>query len=367
MLSKETEKQERLLSLDAFRGFTMLLLIAEFTHFFSYLVDPQLEGTILYSIGTQFHHHPWNGLRFWDLIQPFFMFIVGVALPFSFRNRTIRGESYSRIRNHAIRRAFILLVLGWALYCIDPGRITWRFQNVLAQLSVTYIISFFLMKHSIRTQLIFSLAILAVTELLYRFFPVTGFNHAFVPDQNFGSYIDLLISGELSEGHWVSINALPTTAHTIWGVITGQLLMGDRKDNDKLKILILAGFLYLLFGYILGAFTPIIKRIATTSFVFVSGGWTILALVSFYWLIDVKKKRKWSLFFAVVGMNPLFIYLFAHIGGADLLYNVVKPFVMGVFSWAGILTAEIMTSLVTWFLLWYVCFWMYKRRIFIRI
>lgn len=315
MLIKKSTTKERLLSLDVFRGFIMLLLIAEFTHFFSKLVEPKLAGTIIYSIGTQFHHHPWDGLRFWDLIQPFFMFIVGVSMPFSFNNRINRGDSYSLIRNHAIRRSFILLLFGWALYCIGSGHIVWRFQNVMAQLSVTYIISFFLMKRSIRTQLIFSFAILGISELLYRFFPVSGFNQAFMPDQNFGSYIDLLISGELSGGHWVSFNAFPTTAHTIWGVITGQLLMSDRKDNDKLKILILSGILFLIFGYILGAFTPIIKRISTTSFIFVSGGWTILALVVFYWIIDIKKKRKWVLYISVVGMNPLFIYLLAHIGG----------------------------------------------------
>jgi len=97
MSMKNPIQQERLLSLDFFRGFTMLLLVAEFTHFFSFLVDPHLEGTIMHAIGTQFHHHPWNGLRFWDLIQPFFMFIVGVALPFSFNARTLQGDSYSLI------------------------------------------------------------------------------------------------------------------------------------------------------------------------------------------------------------------------------------------------------------------------------
>lgn len=364
---KNPVSPERLLSLDFFRGFTMLLLIAEFTHLFSYLVDPQLKGTILHALGTQFHHHSWNGLRFWDLIQPFFMFIVGVAIPFSYRNRTGHGDSDSQIRNHAIRRAFLLLFLGWALYCIDPGRITWRFQNVLAQLGVTYIIAFFLMKRSTRTQLLFSFGILACAELIYRLFPLAGFNQAFVPDHNFGAYFDLLISGELSGGHWVSFNAIPTTAHTIWGVLTGQLLLSNREAKDKLKIMIICGTICLIAGYALNYVTPIIKRISTSSFVLAGGGWTILALAFSYWLIDVKKKNKWVLFFAIVGMNPLFIYLFAHIGGADLIYNVVKPFSMGLFNWTGILTAKIITSLIAWFVLWYICFWLYKKRIFFKI
>jgi predicted acyltransferase len=141
-----SKSPERLLSLDFFRGATMFLLIAEFTHFFSYLYDPSLEGTVLYSIAEQFHHHPWNGLRFWDLIQPYFMFIVGVAMPYSMANRLKRGQSQSQITRHAVQRAFILLFLGWALYCIDPGKIVFRFQNVLAQLAVTYILAYLFMR-----------------------------------------------------------------------------------------------------------------------------------------------------------------------------------------------------------------------------
>ena len=123
----------------------MFLLIAEFTQLFSHLYDPSLEGSFIYVIAEQFHHHPWNGLRFWDLIQPYFMFIVGVAIPFSVANRKRRGQTQSQLTKHAVRRSFLLLFFGWALYCIGPGKIEWRFQNVLAQLAVTYIIAFLLM------------------------------------------------------------------------------------------------------------------------------------------------------------------------------------------------------------------------------
>jgi predicted acyltransferase len=148
------QPEDRLISLDFFRGFTMFLLIAEWTILFNVMVDPSLEGTFLHFIGEQFHHHPWHGMTFWDLVQPYFMFIVGIAIPFSVSKRTARGDSPVEIRNHAIRRAIILLVLGWALYCISPGYITFRFQNVLAQLSVTYIVAFFLMNKSLKTQFI---------------------------------------------------------------------------------------------------------------------------------------------------------------------------------------------------------------------
>jgi len=111
--SNPSQSTERLLSLDFFRGATMFLLIAEFTHLFSSMYAPELEGSFIYAIGKQFHHHPWNGLRFWDLIQPYFMFIVGVAMPYSLSNRKKRGQTHSQITRHAIQRAFILLILAF--------------------------------------------------------------------------------------------------------------------------------------------------------------------------------------------------------------------------------------------------------------
>lgn len=359
---------ERLFSLDFFRGFTMFLLIGEGTGFFHHLAAPQLEGTIVHFIGTQLHHHPWNGLRFWDLIQPFFMFIVGVAMPFSFAKRQQRGDAYSKIRSHAIQRALLLLFIGWALYCIGPGRITFRFQNVLAQLSVTYIIAFFLIQKPPRIQLIVSVVLLALTELLYRTFPLTGFDQPFVPGHSFGAWFDITLFGEASGGHWASFNAIPTTAHTIWGVLAGQVLINnDNSTAKKLKTLVIAGAAGLIIGYGLSPITPIIKRICTSSFVFVSGGWALLALALSYWLVDVKKARKWTTFFAIVGMNPLFIYVFGHLGGDKMMTSIPKPFVFGLFGWLGELPAEIITSFLGWMLMWYITYWLYKRKIFIRI
>jgi predicted acyltransferase len=366
-LNLAANNDKRLLSLDFFRGMTMFLLIAEYTGIYNQLISPELKGSFIYSIGTQFHHHPWNGLRLWDLVQPFFMFIVGVAIPFAVAKRLERGDQYSDVLKHALRRSLLLLLFGWGLYCIGPGRITFRFQNVLAQLSVTYLIAFLMMNRSFRVQLGFSIILLAFTEGIYRWFPVTGYNQPFTPDHNFGAWFDMLISGELSSGHWVSFNAIPTTAHTMWGVLAGQLLMSKRTSTQKIKFLVISGVIGLVIGYGLDPVTPIIKRIATTSFVFASGGWCLLALALSYWFIDVKNYRDWTKFFAIVGMNPLFIYLFAEADGGAWLYNIVKPFSMGLFTWTGIISAKIITSLIVWGLLWYICYWLFKRKIFIKI
>ena len=365
--NKYTVNPNRLYSLDFFRGFTMFLLIAEFTNLFSLLISPKLKGTIIYSIGNQFHHVPWVGLHFWDLIQPFFMFIVGVAIPYSYSNRSKKGQSRKQITRHVISRAFLLLFLGWALYYNGPGAGAFRFQNVLAQLSVTYLIAYLIMNRSFLTQIIVSIALLALTELIYRGFPVEGFNEAFVPNKNFGTWLDLQYGGADLTGNWVSFNAIPTTAHTIWGVLTGQLLMSSRTKIKKFKILVISGLTGIIIGYALSTVTPIIKHIATSSFVFVSGGYTLLTLAFSYWLIDIKKQKKGTLFFAIVGMNPLFIYLFAHVGGADFIDKIIQPFTMTLFGWMGNLTADILTSLVVIFLLWYICYWFYKKKIFIKL
>lgn len=366
-LTEKKKENLRLLSLDAFRGFTMFLLIGEFTGLFSLLRDPAFDNIIIGFIGEQFHHHPWNGLHFWDLVQPYFMFIVGVAIPFSERNRLKKGSSDKEIYKHALIRSALLLLFGWALYCIGPGKITFRFQNVLAQLSVTYLVAFLIRNKSISVQLIISFALLAFTELIYRTFPIAGFDQPFTPDHNFGAYVDILISGELSSGHWVSFNAIPTIAHTVWGVIVGKMLLSSKSKNNILKSLIIGGLLGVVIGYSLDPITPIIKRISTTSFVFVSGGWTLLTFAFFYWIIDMVEYINWAKFAVIVGTNSLFIYLFAHVGGGKLIYNIVKPFSFGLFDLTGELSASIITALITWYFLWYLTYWLYKRKIFIKI
>ncbi len=214
----------RLLSLDFYRGLTMFLLIAEFSHLFTYMVSSELEGTIIHTIGEQFHHMKWEGMHFWDLIQPFFMFIVGVAMPFSFSKRMARGDSYKQLTKHALKRALLMLVLGWGLYCIRPGMIVFKFQNVLAQLAVTYILAFLVIRKRPLIQIAFSVVLILISEALYRFFPLEGFNMPFEPGQNFGAWLNILISGREGSGHWAMFNAIPTAAHTIWGVLAGQIL-----------------------------------------------------------------------------------------------------------------------------------------------
>lgn len=358
----------RVTSVDFFRGLTMFLLAGESTRVYEHFLE--MNGSVMQFFGNQLSHHEWHGLRFWDLIQPFFMFIVGVAIPFAVANRIKKGQSMKTITLHALWRSFLLLFFGWALYFIAAERLVFRFQNVLAQLSVTYLVAFLLMKKSFKFQLIFTLVILLLIDLAYRYFPVEGFNHPWVNFENLGAWFNNKIEGVDKASEWATLNFVSTTAHTVWGVLCGKLLMSDRSQAKKIQILILAGVSALIIGYSLDLLniTPIIKKIATSSFVFASGGWTILTLCFCYWLIDVKKLlMNGSRFFIIVGMNSIFIYLFFHIGGAGFFNKIINPFNQLIFSWGGEMTVKVITSLGVWAALWYLCYWLYKNKIFIKI
>jgi len=359
---------ERVTSIDFFRGLTMFLLIGESTHLFGHF--EHVNNGFIQFLGIQLSHHEWNGLRFWDLIQPFFMFIVGVAIPFAVSNRKKKGDTDQTLLQHAVKRSLILLLLGWIIYCSGSDKIVFKLQNVLAQLSVTYLVAFLIQGKSVSFQLTFTVVVLLFIDLAYRFFPVEGFNHPWEAYHNLGAWVNTKIEGTDKTSIWASLNAIPTIAHTVWGVLCGKLLMSNKTSAQKIKVMVLAGVscLAIGFGLDLSGVTPIIKKIATSSFVFASGGWSILALCFSYWLIDVKKNfASGSKMFIVVGMNCIFIYLLFEFGGASILSEVFKPIVNSFFGWTGEIMSKILISLSVWASLWYVCYWMFRNKIFIKI
>ncbi len=366
MNTQQTLPGDRLLSLDFFRGLTMFLLIGESTHLYARLRQSAFDGTLLGFIGWQLEHHTWHGLHFWDLVQPFFMFIVGVAMPFSFAKRLQRGDSWKKMFFHAGRRSLLLLIFGVGLYCISAGRMTFELWNVLAQLSFTYMAAFLLMRFPAGVQMAASLLLIALSEVLYRTFALPGFDQPFTPDQNFGSWVDLLLMGKLSHGHWVAFNAVPTAAHTIWGVVAGQWLAGHKSPKNKIAVLLGLGVCAVAVGMALDPITPIIKRICTSSFVIVTGGWCLISLAMSYYLVDVRQWRRIPKFFIYVGMNSLFIYLFCHTGGADWIQAVLKPFIGFLFGWSGENGVLLFLSSAVWLALWAICYWLYRQKLFFK-
>ncbi|MCG6187088.1 acyltransferase family protein [Maribellus maritimus] len=358
-LSKE---EDRIFSIDFFRGFTMFMLVGGIGGLFS-KIDLSESGTVLRFLQQQLEHVPWEGLHFWDLIQPFFMFIVGIAMPFSISKRWDRGDSWMKTFKHVLLRCLFLLLIGWA---ISSGPTTSNFNNVMAQLSVTYLIAFLIMRKKIMWQLLISFILILISDLLYRFWPVEGFNHPFTAGQNFGSWTDLMLTGSLEHGNWVPFNAIPTSAHTIWGVIVGYILKNDWLPKKKIMVLLSVGAAGVIIGFAVSPNIPIIKHICTSSFIIVSGGWCLIGMAISYWIIDVLNIKKVPMFFAVFGMNPLFIYLMAG-SFRSFFSSLVDPFIYRIFGWTGEITLIILSTLLVAAMLWYVCYFLYKRRIFIRL
>ena len=357
-----TKEQGRILSIDFFRGFTMFMLVGGVEGLFSQL-DPEKSGAVINFFQQQLSHVPWEGLHAWDLIQPFFMFIVGVAMPFSLSRRWERGDSWKKTFYHVLTRCFFLLIIGWA---ISSSATTSNFNNVMAQLSVTYLIAFLIMRFDIKWQLLISFSLILITDLLYRYWPVEGFNHAFVAGENFGSWTDMMLTGSIEHGDWVPFNAIPTTAHTIWGVLAGMLLKNDWSPKRKIITLLSIGTAGVVIGFAMSPYIPIIKHICTSSFIIVSGGWCLIGMGLSYWFIDVLQFRKVPMFFAVFGMNPLFIYLMAG-SFRNFFRGLTTPFISRIFSWTNEVTLIIISTTVIAAMLWYVCYFLYKNKIFIRL
>jgi len=359
---------KRLFSLDVFRGLTMLLLIGEaagFNHYFS----EYTSGTSFSGLADQLHHVSWSGLRFWDLIQPFFMFIVGVAMPFSYRSRLAKS-SRSQITKHILQRCFLLFSFGVLLHCVYNQALVWELWNVLVQLAFTILIAYSIMQLPLKIQIAVSIGLLLLTELLYRTYNVESpyGQH----NNSFGSWIDTLVMGQTNNGYWVFINFIPTAAHTIWGVVFAKVLLSAIPVREKLKKFVIWGSAILVLGLALHLLniTPIIKRISTSSFTLASGGLAILTLTLFYWIIDVKGySKKWLKIFSVVGTNSIFIYLFAETVGVQWFRGFGNIWANGLLSPIGLSEPliAVLNALLVWFMFWYITYFLDKRGVYFKV
>jgi predicted acyltransferase len=358
----------RLLSLDFLRGLIMVLLALEAAGLYSFM-SHYSEGTWFHSIAEQFDHHPWNGLRFWDLIQPGFMFIAGTAMAYSLHNQQLKGVPWSTSLNKALKRSGWLFFWGVLIYAVRRDGLSFELWNVLTQLSFTLLVAFLIFRLRISTQILIAAGLLILTEVLYRFTNVPGFDQPFVDQHNFGNFMDSVLMNKINGGGWVAINCLPTAVHTIAGALIGKLFIAQ--TPKALQKILLWAAACLLVGYVLNwlQITPIIKRIATTSFTLASLGWCLLALALCYWWIDVKKHQKYLFFFTVVGMNSIFIYLFFEIPGGRWFNGYVEAIVSGLLSIVHVseFWIRLIGCLVIFGLQWGMCYFLYKKKIFFRV
>ena len=353
---------ERLVSLDAYRGFIMLLLVSEGFGLTALAHQPGW-GWLAY----QFDHSAWQGCTLWDLIQPAFTFMVGVAMPFAFARRIARGASRADVFRHVLWRAAVLIVLS-NIYSNWGGsqpraHLVFQLINVLCQIAFGYVICFLIMQLRFRLQVVVAAAMLAGYWALFVLFP--GPQGAFSQTGNIGAGIDLKLLGYNYSGYYTTINFIGNAVTILFGCWAGMLLQTDKTHGYKLKVLAGCAAAAFALGLALEPWNPMVKRLWTASFTFFSAGWVVLMLAFFYWVIEVKQIKRWTFPFLVLGMNSIFVYSLGQIGIRGWLDRGLRSFT-GDFAFLGIF-GSIPQNILVLAGLWYICYFLYRRRIFLKI
>jgi predicted acyltransferase len=405
----------RLVSLDAYRGFTMLAMasaglglshlrpeaVAETRWSWLQSLPQHAEWVGRWGwLADQFQHRVWLGCTFWDLIQPSFMFIVGVAMIFSFANRQSQGQSWWGLTGHALWRAFLLCLIGFIL----DGRI--QFIRVLQQIAIGYLIVFPFVPLGPWVQAIVAIFLLGGHTAAYQIhgnaLGIDPWQYPADQYQNFGMWIDAWLRDHLfikpPEGNYVQFNAISSAATIMFGVLAGELLRSGASHAKKLLVLTLVGCGALVLGWALsggGAWVPfsfqpvvpMIKRLWTSSFAIFAGGWTCLMLALFYLIIDVWQFRTWSFPFIVVGMNSIAMYVaFTLTGGPirSMIDRNIVPFFLPAPAaasyantpnlqtvamvnpnWAMILPVLVSCGMLL--ILWLFCYALYRQKYFFKL
>ncbi len=347
----------RYLSLDAYRGLIMILLVSSGFGFGALKTHP-VYGVI----ASQLDHVPWEGAVFWDLVMPAFVLMVGVAMPFAFARRIERGATFNQNLLHVAGRSLKLLALAHLFTIVHQGKFQFALLNVLTQIALTYFFCFLIMQLAFRWQVVTAFLILAEYWILFAVFP--GPEGPFSQTGNIGQIIDQAVLGRTYPGGYVSINFISTTVSNLFGVWVGYLMMSRRPTGQKIRILLIAAGAGILSGLALSPFHPMVKRIWTVSFTLYSTGWVLLFLVAFVWLIEVKGYRKFAFPLMVVGMNSIFVYVVFQLfrRSIDRALGVLT----GRFEYIGTL-APVAQSCATFLVIWYFCYWLYQRKIFFKV
>ena len=350
-------KPKRYLALDAYRGFIMLILVSSGFGFAALQGDPTWGR-----IGRWFDHVPWEGGVFWDMIQPAFMFMVGVAMPFALARRRELGASERDNFRHVLVRSLRLIVLSQVVIWVSAGRIKPQLINVLSQIAFTYFLSYLIMQWRWRYQVVAAVALLAGWTALLFAFP--GPDGPFSRRDHIGLVVDRAIFHYDYDPAYSTLNFLASTVWTLSGVWVGRLLMKSKSHANNLTKLAAGTVFSFAVAFALRPWIPFIKQVCTASFILYSLGWVLLMLIGFYWLVEVMGYRRWTFPLVVIGMNSIFIY-FVHEVLFEWLDRAVGVFTFH-YSFMGKL-APVAETITVLLVIWYMCYWLYRRRIFFKL
>lgn len=358
---------QRLVALDALRGCDMFWITGGTAILFGLgkVIHRPMFGKFL----EQFDHVPWQGLHFYDVIWPLFMFIMGAAIPLSVAKRRAQGSNDGSLLLHAVQRAAIMFFLGTItqgnLLLFDLSKFR-PCYSVLHGLAAGYLIATVVvlkLKPKWHAPIIaaFLLAYWAMIMLI----PVPGVGAGVLtPQGNVATYVDKLVLGRFHYGEntWF-LSYLGFGSSVLLGVLAGQILMSGHPAQSKVLRLLAAGVASLALGLVWSLWFPVIKLLWTSSYVLISGGLSFMAMALFYLIIDVLGYRKWAFAFIVIGMNSIAVYFateifdFRHVG--NVFVGALLPR-MG--RWDSLVEASAAFAVV-----WLTLYWMYRKREFIRI
>jgi len=361
------DKKERILSMDAARGFDMFWIIGggELLTRLAAVIHPDAGAFF----DTQLKHVPWEGFRFIDLVMPLFIFLAGCSLPFSIDSRKKKGDSTVKIYRHTVQRLLILWVFGMMLQGrlleYDWSRLVF-YSNTLQSIAAgTFFSTVFLLHFSKKWQIGLTVGCVVLFGLLLRFAPVPGFGAGVLTAEgNFAHYVDVLVLRTLDAPAytWV-LSTLGFVATAMLGTFAGDIIRSGLPKTRIAAALFAAGAGLTVAGWAGSFCLPIIKHIWNETFVLYSGGLSFLCLAVFYYLIDVLGWRRWSLFFVVIGTNAIFIYMATHLFNfgvfSDRLVQGLKPHTETFYP---------LISAAARFAVGYALLvWLYRRRIFFKI
>jgi len=387
---------ERLGSLDAYRGFVMLLMMAEVLRL-SRVSRALPESGFWGFLAHHQSHVEWIGCSLHDLIQPSFSFVVGVALPFSLAARMAKGQSQSQMAVHAFTRAFILICLGIFLRSVNRPMTYFTFEDTLTQIGLGYGFLFLLGMRSIRAQWIALGVILVGYWLAFALYHLpapdfdtttvgvakdwphwmSGFAAHWNKNTNLAWRFDLwflnLFPREkpfaFNGGGYATLSFIPTLGTMILGLIAGNVFRSKREPLSKVKWFVIAGVVGLVSGWLIGrlGICPVVKRIWTPSWVLFSGGWCFLLMAGFYALIDVKGFKRWAFPLVVIGMNSIAAYCIAELLPGFFSATLKTHLGQNSFKVFGDAFEPLLLGGCVLIVYWVILFWMYRRKIFLRI
>jgi heparan-alpha-glucosaminide N-acetyltransferase len=393
---RKPQGMQRILSLDAFRGLVMVLMLNERTHL------PEVARSFPHSaiwalIAYNTDHVEWQGCSVHDLIQPAFSFLVGAALPFSIASRKMKGETFGQMLGHAIRRAFILIFLGIFLRSLRSDRTYFTFEDTLTQIGLGYVFLFLFGFTRVRTQVIAFVLILICFWAAFALYPAPGPHFDYpavgVPqnwDHNYTGFLSHwnknsnlswafdkwflnLFPREhpfvFNEGGWSTLSFIPTLATMILGLLTGEWLKAPGSKEQKLRGLAIAGVALLFAGLAMqwAGICPIVKRVWTSSYTLYSGGWILLIVAALYALMEWKGWQRWAFPLVVVGMNSIAIYVMSWTM-TDFFGNALtRHFGHAIAFLAGPTFEPVLHGLLLMMIFWCILFWMYRRKLFLKI